>query len=337
MAIKDTTKAACLDAMTRFDAELRGHGEWESWETNKAHKYAISEGGALYPVKQIVSMASGVPRSEFTGGVASWDANPVVEKLGFMVTPLNVSALRNPTWNRDELILALDTYVRFGGNPPGKTSVDIIELSRLLNDVQKVLGGQVSETLRNPSGVYMKLMNFRRLDPLYVETGRVGLSRGGKLEEVVWAEFHADPERLARIATAIRVSISNMGEVITDSLMLAFNGDDQFEANEGRILTVQHQRRERSREIVRRKKTQELAKDGRLACAVCEFDFSVMYGERGNGFIECHHTKPVETLGDGGKTRLSDLVLLCSNCHRMIHARRPWLTVAELRVVRLAS
>ncbi|MDP6032209.1 MAG: HNH endonuclease [Alphaproteobacteria bacterium] len=33
----------------------------------------------------------------------------------------------------------------------------------------------------------------------------------------------------------------------------------------------------------------------------------------------------------GERTKLSDLVLLCSNCHRMVHRKRPWLTVRELR------
>jgi hypothetical protein len=29
-------------------------------------------------------------------------------------------------------------------------------------------------------------------------------------------------------------------------------------------------------------------------------------------------------------TRLSDLALLCSNCHRMVHRRRPWLRLGQL-------
>lgn len=28
---------------------------------------------------------------------------------------------------------------------------------------------------------------------------------------------------------------------------------------------------------------------------------------------------------------LDDLALVCANCHRMIHASRPWLTMDELR------
>jgi hypothetical protein len=41
--------------------------------------------------------------------------------------------VRNPTWSRDELILTLDLYVQFKGNPPGKTSTNILDLSDLLN------------------------------------------------------------------------------------------------------------------------------------------------------------------------------------------------------------
>ena len=36
---------------------------------------------------------------------------------------------RNPSWSRDELILALDLYMRSKGNPPGKTAPEIVELS----------------------------------------------------------------------------------------------------------------------------------------------------------------------------------------------------------------
>ena len=36
-----------------------------------------------------------------------------------------------PPWSRDELILALDLYVRHEGNPPGKGSAEILALSSL--------------------------------------------------------------------------------------------------------------------------------------------------------------------------------------------------------------
>jgi 5-methylcytosine-specific restriction protein A len=57
------------------------------------------------------------------------------------------------------------------------------------------------------------------------------------------------------------------------------------------------------------------------------------YGVRGRGFIEVHHLRPLHTLKPGTKTKLQDLALVCANCHRMIHARRPWLTLNELKAL----
>ncbi|MBT3031446.1 MAG: HNH endonuclease [Candidatus Thiodiazotropha sp. (ex Lucina pensylvanica)] len=61
------------------------------------------------------------------------------------------------------------------------------------------------------------------------------------------------------------------------------------------------------------------------------FDFSEKYGKLGEGFAECHHTKPPSTLKPGEKTKLSDLAVVCSNCHRMLHRAKPWLSIGELR------
>jgi 5-methylcytosine-specific restriction protein A len=108
--------------------------------------------------------------------------------------------------------------------------------------------------------------------------------------------------------------------------------DDGFqEAPEGRLLTRIHLVRERNRKLVKRKLEQALKKSGRLICEVCNFDFVKSYGNHGVGFMECHHLKPVTQLSEGHQTRLEDLALICANCHRMIHRRRPWLSVVELK------
>ena len=95
-------------------------------------------------------------------------------------------------------------------------------------------------------------------------------------------------------------------------------------------MTRTHRYRERDKKLVARKKHRVLQEAGRLSCEVCEFNFTDAYGDRGDGFIECHHTKPVSELRDGEKTNINDLALVCSNCHRMIHRRKPWLSVAAL-------
>jgi 5-methylcytosine-specific restriction protein A len=316
---------AIHEAMARFDRQLRASPEWLRWEDNQAHKYGINLGGQLYPVKQIVSLATGVAVSEFSGGEGSGQANVYVRDLGFEVVPLRS---RNPAWTRDELILALSFYLRQHAHLPGKTSNEIAELSVTLNALAAALGVAHADTYRNANGVYMKLMNFRRFDPAYTAEGKVGLARGGKEEETVWEEFASDPSRCHSVADAIRAGID--AARTSPVLRSEDDLDDGIEAEEGGLLTALHRRRERSRKLVDRKKAKVLAGKQHLSCEVCGFDFAATYGDRGVGFIECHHTKPVSD-GVGQKTRLADLALVCANCHRMIHARRPWLTLDELR------
>lgn len=237
---------------------------------------------------------------------------------------------RNAHWSRDELILALDLYIRHRKSPPAKGAAEIIELSQVLNALGTVLGQRESGTYRNENGVYMKLMNFRRLDPDYTADGRKGLARGNKDEARVWEEFAADPARLAEVAQFIRNGI------IEHKNDVDLSGPDEpgiEEAEEGRVATRVHRYRERDRRLVEAAKAQALKKHGRLFCIACNFDFSKRYGGECAGIIDVHHTKPVHTLQPGEKTKLSDLALLCSNCHRVVHSRRKWLSVEQLRAV----
>lgn len=114
---------------------------------------------------------------------------------------------RNPPWSRNELILALDLYVRNRNALPGKTSPEVAALSALLGKMGHASGSMEDVTYRNANGVYMKMMNFRRFDPNYTTEGKVGLTRGNKEEESVWAEFAKDPVRLATAVAAIRSQI----------------------------------------------------------------------------------------------------------------------------------
>ena len=157
--------------------------------------------------------------------------------------------------------------------------------------------------------------------------GKVGLTRGNRDEETVWKEFSQDKQRLARVAGAIRQAVSS-GLGTRDD---AEEEGDVVDAPEGRILTRLHRSRERSRKLVERCKKRALAEHGRLFCEVCSFDFEKSYGSRGKGVIKVHHTKPLETLVEGARTRLEDLALLCANCHRVVHSVRLWLTLDQLR------
>lgn len=104
--------------------------------------------------------------------------------------------------------------------------------------------------------------------------------------------------------------------------------DIGFEEGEKRLK--QHFVRERNPLVIKLAKEGFKAKNGRLFCEVCGFDFYRKYGEIGQDFIEGHHTIPVSELKDGQNTRVEDIALVCSNCHKMLHNRKQWMSKEEL-------
>ncbi len=111
---------------------------------------------------------------------------------------------------------------------------------------------------------------------------------------------------------------------------LLFESIQEFE--EGEENLIQHLIHERNLEVVELAKSQFKENHaGMLFCENCGFDFSKKYGERGFGFIEAHHINPISEMTEVTITRVEDLVMLCSNCHGIIHLRKPWLTMSELK------
>jgi hypothetical protein len=109
--------------------------------------------------------------------------------------------------------------------------------------------------------------------------------------------------------------------------------EDVWSAPEGARRWGNHFRRERNQRLVRAKKALVLRTTGKLACEACGFDFAERYGDLGDGFCEVHHRVPLSELTEAVTTRLEDLHVVCSNCHRMIHRTEPILTIAEFRTL----
>jgi MrcB-like, N-terminal domain/AAA domain (dynein-related subfamily) len=87
--IPDVSREVLLEAMEEFDKALRDTEEWSGWEQKGTYKYAIVHDDKHYPVKQLISMATGEPKANFSGG---FEANSYVSKRG-----LSVVALQNGT------------------------------------------------------------------------------------------------------------------------------------------------------------------------------------------------------------------------------------------------
>ena len=117
---------------------------------------------------------------------------------------------------------------------------------------------------------------------------------------------------------------------LNDAEQMGLTEDDEG-FPEGRRLLKQHLIRERNPKVVRLAKERFLKKHGTLFCEVCHFNFKDRYGDLGDGYIECHHTKPISEMSDDDETKIADIALVCANCHRMLHRKRPWPSIEELR------
>jgi len=87
---------------------------------------------------------------------------------------------RTNDWTRDQRLLALRIYLRLPFGKLSRTNRDIIALA-------KVIG-------RTPDALAMKAVNFAGIDP---NLHRAGLSGASKGDRELWAEFEANPTKIA--------------------------------------------------------------------------------------------------------------------------------------------
>jgi len=99
---------------------------------------------------------------------------------------------------------------------------------------------------------------------------------------------------------------------------------------EGKEKMQVHLTYERNPKVIKLAKEKRKSENGILDCEVCHFDFEKKYGEIGADYIDGHHIITVSNISEGYNTSIYDIVLLCSNCHKMIHRKRPWITKDEL-------
>lgn len=109
----------------------------------------------------------------------------ILESLGFKVD----RPKRNPPWAEEELILALDLYLKRG--LLDDTDPEIVNLSNVLNRLEIHSDRPDPERFRNPNGVALKLSNLAAIDPNY--DGR-GMTRMGKRDVEVWNRFSSDED-----------------------------------------------------------------------------------------------------------------------------------------------
>ncbi len=159
----------------------------------------------------------------------------------------------------------------------------------------------------------------RLLDPLVdaalplsrLQTGRLALMRWTPQSSGVLIPVEV-AEELEGI-WAKHSGATSLGSVSSDEEIGAFEGEE-------RIAFIRHRKREQRLRAAKLKQARERDR-GRLICEVpgCGFDFEAAYGDLGRDYTQVHHLKALCDRTAPSETKLSDLAVVCANCHAMIH------------------
>ncbi|WP_439940392.1 HNH endonuclease [Streptomyces sp. BBFR115] len=316
------SREAVLGAIDEYDR--LGPDEFRAtYHYGPARDYVLVYEGTRYDSKAIAGVAHkyeygrALRHDELSGGKTA--AVAWLQRVGFQVI-----TLRNPDWAWDEVVLACALTAENGWKRIDAPDPRITELSAMLQLMPIHDAAVRNEKFRNPNGVARKTSDLATNHPDY----RGKRTNCGTTDLKVIQAFIERPLEMAAAAQLIRAGVTDGS--LSDAPPLPDDELHDFEAPEGRLLLRRHITRERRRGLRRRKIEAVLRMGGTLACEVCDFDFEQVYGDRGSGYIECHHVVPLHVAGEG-PTKLSDLALICANCHRMIHRHAPWPTPKELR------
>ena len=104
---------------------------------------------------------------------------------------------RIPPWSREEIILALDLYFRIDAYRISARSPEIVRLSSLLRNLS-VCSSERSSSYKNPTGVYMKLMNLYS-----IENPGKELLNDSRLDREIYFEFCNKKDYLHAVADEI--------------------------------------------------------------------------------------------------------------------------------------
>jgi len=195
-----------------------------------------------------------------------------------------------------------------------------------MRNIRAALAGKPAEHFRPPYGVLRRVLEFQ-----YLDRDPECADKKPKRARDVWDAFGDKPH-----ATIVRIAEAIKKCVVAEEVQAVADAHLEYNHHvvESQILTRVHTVRERNTTIVRLKKEKFQDENrGLLFCEACDFDFADRYPRHGDGYIECRHIKPLSELRPGEETTPDDLALLCSNCHRMVHYRRPWLEMRGLNQV----
>jgi len=170
---------------------------------------------------QLFSQAAVVPMVEYAAKLIVSQLNLGEKAPEVIEVPKDIMATTR--WTKEQLKLAFHLYCQLPFGKLHSRNPEIIKLAKLIG--------------RTPGAVAMKLVNFASLDPAITSTGRAGLGNAGSLDREVWAEFHADWEKLAVECEMLRRNLDRSAppEDETDELL----APEDYTGETRRVVTEQ--------------------------------------------------------------------------------------------------
>jgi hypothetical protein len=183
---------------------------------------------------------------------------------------------------------------------------------------------------------YLFALVYKKLDKTLMGNGYIKFSVNNDPKKAIFSE-----ER--KKSNDKRIDLSKLGTTENEQFdyliyllvqLIDMIIDDEKDFSEGREIERIHKYRERNSKVVKIAKANFKKKHGKLFCQVCGVNFEEKYGNLGKNFIEAHHLIPVSKRGGVFNVSPKDFAIVCPNCHRMIHRKKPWLeSISELKLI----
>ncbi len=239
-----------------------------------------------------------------------------------------------------ELAGGLFPTIRFTDLPkPGGVSLIVsnlvskIAVETVFDNFSKPLIQEMGDYLAEDLSIWLSLVESatRNGVHIYAEVNNISLSDMNDLPRGPWENFHLEVKTTIKGRDGRKDAVEEAATVAA-SLLMALLSVEEIEPPddlsdivthglgevEGRRMRVEINRYERSR----KNRSACIAIYGEK-CQVCFLDFGKMYGNLGRGYIEVHHRLPVSLMEqEYALSPKTDLIPVCSNCHRMMH--RTW-------------
>ena len=189
-------------------------------------------------------------------------------------------------------------------------------------------------TAREDTAEPMQLINLSELDVTMSlrfnsPSDRLRLNKDGRLNAMSLFHMREVTDETAALLNYVWYD----GQESVEATEQVEIGEDTLLYLEGKPVTKTRKLRQRSSRLSKAAKERYLAVHGELRCEICGINFKEVYGELGEGYIEAHHPEPLSKMDGTQFVDVEGMVLLCANCHRVLHRKSPPYSIEELRQV----